>query len=743
MQFQRLFPVFTVLPFLLMAFACTPPPPASVANIGFPVEPLDAVPAVRQRPEWNRFVILVWQWQNDVRRDGPLYDLAGLHGFHIDRGAGRDDLVRLSLERQFPYYVDHAAGKGILYLNSSLRPQVTGKRSLLVRPHSLADPVSIASLKNQLQENISSAKAGLVYAYAFDDEISLGSFNTPAEVDVHPLSLAWYRKWLGARYGTIQRLNESWHTGFPSFEAVQPTGFEEVRRSASAPPIARWNLSHWMEWRHFMDYQFARVLAGLTRYANTLDPAIPAGFVGGQQPSAYGGYDYALLSRAVQWMEGYDEILRSFWNRPRRPHIQTYHLTGSVGIDTWALWQRLAHGNQATVAWPEGWMREKTVSGERELAPKVQALSAAFQEIQGGVSEFIVNPESFLDTDPIGIYYSHPSIRAGWVMDVIPHGASWPNRSSSIDDDNLSPGWLLQSWGRLLEDLGYQYEHVSYLDVQEGRCDLSEQYKIIILPQIICLSETEARALRRFVEDGGTLIADHLCGLLTESGRGWERGILDDLFGVARDEPKGYLNGRALSEINAEYYDQPFPNRLGVHKGAIVHGAMTVFERGTRANAGANAVTSASAQVLIKNRTGRGQSIYLNLTPLAYDYFPFRSAAMGQQWRDTVGAILRESGLKPRIEAEEAGGGEPWLETLLWRNGDRYCLVVLKNPSRDPADVLKDILGGDSKLIRIRINLPALDIVNLRTGRKFAEATSFTDELKSSEANLYSFRVAR
>jgi hypothetical protein len=50
----------------------------------YPVGTLEAVPVIRQRAEWKRFIILVWQWQNDVRQDGRLYDLAGLHGFHID-----------------------------------------------------------------------------------------------------------------------------------------------------------------------------------------------------------------------------------------------------------------------------------------------------------------------------------------------------------------------------------------------------------------------------------------------------------------------------------------------------------------------------------------------------------------------------------------------------------------------------------------------------------------------------------
>jgi hypothetical protein len=214
------------------------------ANPGiYPVGTLEAVPVIRQRPEWRRFIVLVWQWQNDVRQDGRLYDLAGLHGFHIDWGATKDDLVRLSRQRRFPYYVDHAAGKGILHLTDDLKWSVIGKESLLVRPYSLADPSTIKTLKSLLRVNVGTTKKGLVYASAFDDEISLGSFNNPAEVDIHPLSLAWYRRWLSHRYGTIQNLNNAWDTSYASFDEVEPVGFEEVRKSTSNFLLSKWNLS--------------------------------------------------------------------------------------------------------------------------------------------------------------------------------------------------------------------------------------------------------------------------------------------------------------------------------------------------------------------------------------------------------------------------------------------------------------------------------------------------------------------
>jgi hypothetical protein len=667
------------------------------------------VPAVRQRPEWKRFTIFVWQYKTDVTRDQALYEQAGLRAFHIDRGKGRENLVKFSLENSCPYYVDHVAGKGILYLNNALRAEVMGKSSLLIRPHSLADPEVIEELKRQIRQNVMATKNGLVYAYAFDDEISLGSFNSPAEVDVHPLSIAWYRRWLAERYGTIQKLNASWGATYRSFNDVKPVSFEDVRRSASAPPISNWNLSRWMEWRHFMDFQFSQVLADLTRYTNQLDPGIPAGFVGGQIPSAYGGYDYALLSRSVQWMEGSGDLIRSFWNNPRRPHAKTLHLTGSTARDTWTLWHRLANGDQAAIAWPEGWFETDPKTGKRTLARKVQALASVFREIQGSASEFIVSPDTHLDTDPIGIYYSHPSIRASWVMDSITHGRTWPKRLSSLDDDNLSSARLRSSWCRLLEDLGYQYNFISYLDVQEKRIDLSKRYKVIILPQTICLSEIEADALKAFVRSGGTILADNLTGILTETGRGRKVGALDDIFGVARDEAKGYLDGEGLTEIDAEYAGKPLPDRLRAYKDSLRKGYLVVFERGT------------------KIRPKSNRSIYLNLTPLAYEHPPYRKGRIGQEWRYLIGQKLRAAGLYPRVTVDQL-----YIESLFWRNENQYTLAVVNNQ--------EDVITPEVRQIRIRIALPANNIRNLRSGKSF-KALEFTDSFNPAEANFYSFNL--
>jgi hypothetical protein len=440
---------------------------------------------------------------------------------------------------------------------------------------------------------------------------------------------------------------------------------------------------------------------------------------------------------------GTNEILRSFWNRPRRPQAQTFDGTFSRNRNVWTLWHRLAHGNQTTIAWPEGWMRDGS-SGKRELASKIAELAPTLREVQGRASEFITDPNSYLETDPIGIYYSHPSIRAGWVIDCIVHGASWPNRLTAIDDASLSSAHLRFSWCKLLEDLGYQYEFISYLDTVETRTDLGKRFRVIILPQIVCLSDGEAQKLRQFVAAGGMVIADNLCGVLSESGRGRNTGALDDLFGIVRDESRGYLNGRAITEIDAENFQKPFPERLHAYGGALQFRSMVVFERGTRASPAARSERVGSADALIRKSTSKGQTVYLNLSPLAYHYFPYRSGKVGESWRATIGRVLADTGLKPRVEVFKNGIAEPWIETMLWRNGNRYCLAVLKNISEfDDQQQSMRMLDEAPKEITVRIDFPVKHPRNIRTGKTFPAGTPITDLFTPSEANLYEFSVDR
>lgn len=738
--------IFASTSFLLAATSTAPPHTGSLAR----------VPAIPIRSEYKQLRILLWQYHTSVMKDVDLYQRAGFCGFHIDRGFGQEKLAQFSIEKQFPYYVDHVGDKGILYLKSGGVAAVTGKHGLATRPCSLADPKTIAQIKHHISRNISATKRGYVLAYAFDDEISLGHLVTPCDVDKHPESIAWFRKWLQNRYGNIGRLNEEWGASLRSFDEVEPIGFEEVRKNIRKRSLSKWNLSPWMDFRSFMDFQFASVLAELTAYANTLDPNTPAGFVGGQAPGPWGGYDYALLSRAVQWMEAYDfhgtnEILRSFWNKDRRPRMQTFFSTKNPKMDSWFLWYYMLHGNQSVIAWPEGWFR----GDGYDIAPFILANKDTFQEIQGEISEPLVDPETIFEPDPIGIYYSHPSIQAGWAMDSITHGATWMNRNSSIDNENQSEGILRQVWCKLLEDLGFQYDFISYLDVREGSVDLLKKFKVIILPKTICLSKIETDALRKFVAGGGVLVADYLCGVLDGHGKGQPKGALDDLFGIRRDDSAGYMNGGGITEINGEKYQQSFLKRLTYYDGAPRYKEIVVFERGIKHEPTVQRTEitykdffhfSHHTSVLIKNHIGKGYAMYLNLSPIEYWDTGKRSSVYGNTWQEIVSNIMKTAGLKPRVKVfEHTADGNPvqMVECLFWRNGSKHYLGLVKNPSgqRDlngvPDKSFIQGVTGEEATICLKFEQPIQKILNLRSHKNLGAGHLFLDKLRPWEGNLY------
>lgn len=717
---------------------------------------------------WDRFLILVWQYNTDARRDWPLYERAGFGGFHIDYGAGQEDVVEFARRQNFPYYVDHAAGKGILHLTERTGvEQLRNDGKLAARPQSLAEPTTWNRLTRELTANLTTTRDGPILAAAFDDEISLGVFTSPLEVDASPASVAMYRQWLAQQYQTIDRLNGAWSTRYGSFDEVQPVPFGEVREQNQRPPFSRWNLAPWMEWRAFMDWQLADVCARLTRAANELAPGVPAGFVGGQQPSAYGGYDYDRLRDSIQWIEAYDiggtnEILRSFWSAPLSPsrgegqgkgtreqrqgegtsksRVQTFFSTGDARQDAWFLWYYLLHGNRAVIAWPErdghGWFENG------RLAPYIEANRDTFREVQGEVSRQLLAADVRFDTDPIAVLYSHPSIQASWAADVVTHGKTWPRRSSSLDNTCQTAGKNREAWFKLLEDCGYQYDVVSARELEDGAL-AQRGIRVLILNRALALSDRQCEAIRAFVRSGGTVIADYWTALLDEHGVGRSGGGgLDDMFGVARDEQLGYFDGNTITEIDGERYNLPFLERLPAQNILRYRDAMVV-ERGTTASAAQAEQRVATADVVVRRQTAHGTAVYLNLTPVEYYDNSVRLASRGEQWRGLLSDLVRSAGVEPRASVESRGKPVPLAETLFWRGTDHIVLGIVKNPSRQASidgAATVDQVTGEPIEIDIRLNRDYAHIRNLRTNQDLAGGRTIHCRWTPCEGLLFELR---
>ena len=412
-----------------------------LSELGFSEQ--EKIAGIPPKEYWDKFTILVWQYQTDVKKDLKAYKSVNINGFHID-GTSKD-LANFSRDKNLPFFVDHAAGKGYLYLKNDDVNKIKKKLTVVDRPNCLLDSSVMAKMKALLKSSISAAKGGYPLFYAFDDEISTGSFTSPIETDGCSESVAAYKKYQEERFGSVKY--------------SRPSSFEDVRPALSTKNLSKWDLAKWMTWRSYMDNYFADVLLELTKYANSVDPSTPAGFVGSHNPSPYGGMDYTKFTKSIECIEAYDingtnEILRSFFGKEKERVVTWFNGKGDPDAGSWYLWYYMVHGGRGVIAWPEGGFKG-------QAAPWLVKIKDSIKDVVE-YSKPILDVKTEFDADPIGIYYSQASIQAGWAMDSVVHGNTWPNRSSSMDNDGSTGGRNRVAWFKLLEDAGYQYNVVSY-----------------------------------------------------------------------------------------------------------------------------------------------------------------------------------------------------------------------------------------------------------------------------------------
>src|SRR5207244_11782680 len=58
------------------------------------------------------------------------------------------------------------------------------------------------------------------------------------------------------------------------------------------------------------------------------------------------------------------------------------------------------------------------------------------------------------------------------------------------------------------------------------------QFEVLVLPEVEVLSDAQSEVIRRWVKEGGTLVASYKCGLFDENHKTRSNFPLADVFGV-------------------------------------------------------------------------------------------------------------------------------------------------------------------------------------------------------------------
>jgi hypothetical protein len=493
----------------------------------------DAATTFIARPpgrQWRDYIIMMWQNYN--ARDFRLLKTLGINGGqYVGRNSTPPDFL---LDNDLRWYAENIAtdfysayhrwfpDRPVNWLfrdAKELYKNDPSNREAFKRRPSLSDPVWLSRIHDRLVELVKRLSPYRPVFYDLGDESGIADLAAFWDFDFSDESLVPMRLWLRERYGTLAALNQQWGTSFSNWDAVMPMTTNVAMQRTDD------NYSAWADFKEWMDIAYASALKMGVDAVHSADPDAYTGIAGGQMPG-WGGYDYYRLSQSLTAIEPYDignniEILRSI--NPRIAVVTTAFAHGPW--EKHRVWYELLHGNRGLIIWDD---KNEFVAKDGTLGDRGREVAPYYNEIANGLGALLINSTRL--ADPIAIHYSQASMRTEWMLAQKTRGDAWALRRSASDEriDNYFLR-LRESWCRLIEDLGLQYDFVAYGQIEQGEL-IQHGYRVLILPRSSALSATEAREIRAFAEQGGTVIADGTPGTFDEHSRKRDQSSLADLL---------------------------------------------------------------------------------------------------------------------------------------------------------------------------------------------------------------------
>jgi len=500
-------------------------------------------------------------------------------------------------------------------------------------------------------------------AYTLGDENFL--VNRHLDVCIAPPTLEAFRLWLTEQYETIDRLNQSWKTDWTGWQEVVPATFEEVKDESKFWP-------RWADHRTFMDRTFTEIHALGREAIRRADPGARVGFDGVFTLDSWHGYDFYQLSKACDLVQVYAtqpqqiEYLRS-WHSQDSIRGAWYNHIGNTNETSakWLGWHLLLHDMNSSWYWTSFNTGPALLFPDLRPTPQFLWMQESLAEIKAGIGRLLLAAER--QHDGIAVHYSQASVHAGTLTRRRLEQVQW--------------GFM-----RLVEDLGLQYQVLSYEQIEQGQLD---DYRVLLLPASAALSPREAAAIRQFTEQGGLVIADTLPGWLDHHCRVLDKGLLDDLFGVRRaGVPK--RGGNAAIQVSMNGLDGDLQ--------------LQTYDAGLQAETAAAWAAGGDVPAVLVRDVGKGRTVVLNADICQYE--SLRSTGNANPVRQLMSNLLEKADVRPQARVvDKQGHPMPACEVVRFADaGLNYVAVVSDHR-------LADVRTQD-----VSIHLPAEAVVyDIRT----------------------------
>lgn len=532
-------------------------------------------------------------------------------------------------------------------------------------------------------------------------------------------SIARFRDWLRIKYGTVDRLNETWHRGFSHIDDVEPPRFVVLHYATENIDWVEFNIEKLredLEWRvkviksvdpdHVVtshapttslflnplygnpdDWEMAKAVDiwGTSLYpkhaSRTPDPVVDGFILDAVRSSASeSGKDFWIGE-----LQGGQGVGGLRINEP----------VSAEDIVVW-IWQSIAHGAKGINiyhSYPMMWGYESSGYGLLNPDGSVTDRAKAAGEQARIISEY---EDLLLRLRPIkadvAIMYNNYSYRLLWVL-----------QEQSADAASRS----MLGYYRILFRRNITVDFPSARGIERGGV---RDYKLLIMPFSIALSSKLAESLKSYVNGGGFAIAEARFGWLKEDG--WIDGEipaygLGEVFGASEHECMSVSNAR-LRIVNGSV--------VGVEGVLTLNGAFYLEAFRVKGH-GATMVglDELGRPAIVYNRYGGGSALWIG-TFLGFSYEVSRDRSI----EDFISAIVNKAGVKPPVAVKSTGNlTEARLLTTTGRYDGEGLLILInhdnveveaeaKIPSELGASRVKDLLTGsthvlEDSMLRVRL----------------------------------------
>jgi beta-galactosidase len=548
-----------------------------------------------------------------------------------------------------------------------------------------------------------------------------------------------FRDWLKRKYQNLDALNAAWYRSFDNWEQVQPPRFPTIL-----------SYSDYLDWRAFIADKLAGDLQMRVEAIRSVDqkhPITSHAAAPGLFTSPTDGYgepddwkmsasadffgtslypkhsesthpwSYLMLAAGLDFTRSAGHSFhKGFWigELQAGQGATGMQIAGPVtGEDEqYWMWQAIAHGAQeiAVYAWyPMSSGFESNGYGlinlDGTLTPRAK--------VAGSVAKAIAaHSEEILHSTPapaqVAVLYNRLSYMVG---------GSQPSLSKLGNAERDS---LLGLYSAFLE----RNIPVDFVDAQDLAHDRVGQYKILFLPFPVMLSQDVAAGVKRYVEAGGTAVAE--ARLAWNDERGFASDIipgagLSQVFGaretMIKPADKVRMQAEASSELpgiasHTEMGGEAFEEDLAPLPGATV---LAHFPGGNAA--------------IIENSNGKGKAVLLgSFLALAYD------RDHDPAIRDLFLSLARAAGVSQDVEVSGSVTSELEVRRLA---GKGYQLVFVFNHAGNPT----------AASLRIRLPWTAHEARDLLTNQPISFENKlgtavFHKNLKAEEVWVFEVRAS-